>query len=148
LYCPPKEAQPPKFSAHVYWGQTAICMRIPLGTKVGLSLGDIVLDGDPAPPPRKGHTPHPIFSPRVLWRNGWEDEDATWYGSTSRPRPHCVRQGPSSPNERGTAAPPLFGPCLLWPRSTISAAAELLFIHSINWCITAVIDVFNVCLPV
>jgi len=30
--------------------------------------------------------------------------------------------------ERGTAAPPpLFGPCLLWPRSPISATAELLF---------------------
>jgi len=28
--------------------------------------------------------------------------------------------------ERGTAPPPL-GPCLLWPRSPISATAELLF---------------------
>jgi len=28
--------------------------------------------------------------------------------------------------ERGTAAPYLFGPCLLWPRSPISATAELL----------------------
>ena len=28
--------------------------------------------------------------------------------------------------ERCTAAPPLFGPCLLWPRSPISATAELL----------------------
>jgi len=27
----------------------------------------------------------------------------------------CVRCGPNSPTERGTAAPPLFGPCLLWP---------------------------------
>jgi len=31
-------------------------IRIPLGTEVGLSLGDIVLDGDPAPPPLKGHS--------------------------------------------------------------------------------------------
>jgi len=30
-------------------------------------------------------------------------------------------------HERGTAAPHLFGPCLLWPRSPNSAAAELLF---------------------
>jgi len=35
---------PPQFSAHVYWGQTAVCIRIPRG-RVGLSLGDIVLDG-------------------------------------------------------------------------------------------------------
>ena len=31
------------------------------------------------------------------------------------------------PREQGTVAPPpLFGPCLLWPRSPISATAELL----------------------
>ena len=47
----------PQFSAHVYWGHTAVCIRIPLGTGVCLSLGDIVLDGDPAAPPLKGHTP-------------------------------------------------------------------------------------------
>ena len=49
---------------------------------------------------------HPIFGPCLLWPNGWMDEDATWYGSRSRPRPHCVRQGPSSPpHKRGTAVP-------------------------------------------
>ena len=26
-------------------------------TEVGLNLSDIVLDGDPAPPPLKGHSP-------------------------------------------------------------------------------------------
>ena len=31
----------------------------------------------------------------VLWPNGWMDRDKTWHGS--RPRPHCVRWGPSSP---------------------------------------------------
>jgi len=36
----------------------AVCIRIPLGTEVGLSLGDIVLDGDPALPPLKGRTPN------------------------------------------------------------------------------------------
>jgi len=41
-------AQHLQFSAHVYCGQTAVCIRIPLGTEVGLTLGDIVLDGDPA----------------------------------------------------------------------------------------------------
>ena len=28
-----------------------------LGSQVGLGPGDIVLDGDPAPPPQKGHSP-------------------------------------------------------------------------------------------
>jgi len=40
----------PQFSAHVNCGQMAGFMRIPLGTEVGLSPDDIVLDGDPAPP--------------------------------------------------------------------------------------------------
>jgi len=57
-------------------------MKTPLGTEVDLGPGQIVLDGDPAPPPPKG-----------------------------------------------AQQPPFFGPCLLWPRSTISATAELLFFH-------------------
>jgi len=47
--------------------------------------------------------------------NGWMDQDTTWYGGRPRPRWHCVRWGPSSPTERGTAAHPSLGPCLLWP---------------------------------
>ena len=31
---------------------------MPLGTEVGLSLGDIVLDGNPAPPPLNGTAPN------------------------------------------------------------------------------------------
>jgi len=40
--------------------------------EVGLSPGNFVLDGDPAPTP-KGAEPHPIFGPRLLWPNmaGW-----------------------------------------------------------------------------
>jgi len=39
-----------QFSAHVYCGQTAVCIRIPLRTEVDLILGNIVLDGYSAPP--------------------------------------------------------------------------------------------------
>jgi len=48
----------------------------------------------------------------VLWPYGWMDQDETWHGARSRPRPRCVRWGPSSP--KGTQ-PPIFGPRLLWP---------------------------------
>ena len=34
---------------------------------------------------------------------------------------------PAAPAKGAQQPPPLFGPCLLWPRSPISAAAELLF---------------------
>ena len=36
---------------------------MPLGMEVGLGPGDIVLDGDPAPPKKGGHTPQ--FSAHV-----------------------------------------------------------------------------------
>jgi len=39
---------------------------------------------------------------------------------------HIVLDGFPALRERGTA-PPLLGPCLLWPRSPISATAELLY---------------------
>jgi len=38
-----------------------------------------------------------------LWPNSWMDQDATWYGGRPRPRLHCVRWRPSSPQKRGTA---------------------------------------------
>ena len=44
--------QPPPLLAHVYCGQTAGWIKIPLGTDVGLGIGD-VLDADPAPSKRK-----------------------------------------------------------------------------------------------
>jgi len=40
---------PPQFLAHFYCGQTAACIKMPLGMEVGLSPGDFALDGDPAP---------------------------------------------------------------------------------------------------
>ena len=42
--------RPMQLSAHVYCAQAAGWIKMPLGTEVGLDLGDIVLDGDPAPP--------------------------------------------------------------------------------------------------
>jgi len=50
LPLPKKGAEPPQFSAHVCCGQTAGWIKMPLGMKVGLGPGDVVLDGDPAPP--------------------------------------------------------------------------------------------------
>ena len=45
----------PKFSAYLYCGQTAGCIKIPLGMEVDLSPGDFVLDGaQPRAPPQKG----------------------------------------------------------------------------------------------
>ena len=50
-----KGGRGPQSSA--YRVQTAVYIRIPLSTEVGISLGDIVLDGDPDLPPLKRHSP-------------------------------------------------------------------------------------------
>ena len=65
--------------------------------------------------------------PTLLWPNGWMDEDATWYGSRPPRRPHCIRRVPSAPRKGHSTPSPFLGPCLLWPRSPISATPELLF---------------------
>jgi len=44
---------------------------------------------------------------------------------------HIVLDGVPAPTE-GAQWPPLFGPCLLWPRSPISATAELLFYFNMD----------------
>ena len=41
----------------VHCGQTVGQINMKLGTQVGLGLGHIVLDGDPAPPPQSGTAP-------------------------------------------------------------------------------------------
>ena len=71
-----------------------------LGMQVGLDPGHIVLDGDPAPPPPKGHSPHPVFGPYLLQLKGCMDQDATGYGGRPQPRGLCVRRGPSPLNFR------------------------------------------------
>jgi len=74
------------------------------------------LDRGYRPRPRRhcvrwGHSSHspkgqrpPIFGPCLSWRNGWLDQDATWYGGRPWPRRHCVRWGSSSPNKGHSTA--------------------------------------------
>ena len=53
----PKRGHIPQFSAHVCCGEMAGWIKMPLGTKVGLGPGRIVLHVDPAPPPKRGTAP-------------------------------------------------------------------------------------------
>jgi len=55
---------PPRFSAHVYCGQTAAWIKMPLGMEVGLNPGHTVLDGNQLHLPKKGAEP-PQFSVHV-----------------------------------------------------------------------------------
>jgi len=63
--------------------------------------------GTQLPPEQTAHHHQPVFGPCLLWPNGWMDEDATWYGSRPRTRPHCVRRGPRPPR-KGNSSPPSF----------------------------------------
>ena len=95
---------------------------MPLGTEVGLGppTGHCVRYG-PSYPQKKGTPTPPNFWPIcLLWPNGWMDEDAAWYGSRPRPRPHCTRRGPSC-RERGTAAP------FFRPMSIVATVAHLIY---------------------
>jgi len=97
-----RKGRSPLFSANVYCGQTAAWIKMPLGMEVGLGPGHIVLDGDPASPPRKGGTvPSPIFGPRLLWPNGWMNLD-TMVGLGPG---NIVLHADPAPTPRGTALP-------------------------------------------
>jgi len=108
----PEIGQTPKSAAHVYCGQAAAWIKMQLGTIIGLGPGNIVLDADPAPPP-KWHSSPPQISAHVVAKrlDGWIH--ATCHEGGPRPGPHCVTWGPSSPLTKG-AQRPIFGQCLLW----------------------------------
>jgi len=86
-----------------------------LGTEVGLGPGDIVLDGDPGP--TKRGNPLPNFWPMSTVAKRLDASGGLGPGD-------IVLDGDPAPPKR--AQPPIFGPCLVWPRSPISATAELL----------------------
>jgi len=59
----PLKGHSPQFSVNVRCGQTPGWTKMPLGMEVGLSPGDFVFDGHPAPPKEKGTVPPPNFWP-------------------------------------------------------------------------------------
>ena len=105
----PQKGHSPRFSVHIYCGQTAEWIKTALGMEVGLGLDDIVWDGDSAPPEKKAQPP-PNFGSCLFRPNGWMHEDATWYGSVLR-RGYIVLDGHPALSHapRGTV-PPNFRP--------------------------------------
>jgi len=53
----------------LHCGQTVGRIKMKLGMQVGLGPGHIVLDGDPAPSPKRNGAPSPIFGSCLLWPN-------------------------------------------------------------------------------
>ena len=99
---------------------------MPLGMEVGLGLRDIVFDVDPATPREKGTPTPPNFLAHVYC-----GQMAGWMKTPLRTEVdlgpgHTILDGVPAPAKGAQQPPPLFGPCLLWPRSPVSATAELL----------------------
>jgi len=111
---PPKGGRSPQFSVHLYCGQMAGWIKMPLGREVDHSPSDIVLDGDPAPPLPKGGGVH------QFWPHICCGQIAGWI---KMPLDREVGISPSDIVLDGDPAPlpqkegpPIFSPCLLWPR--------------------------------
>jgi len=148
----PQKGQSPQFLAHLYCGQTAGWIKMALGAEVDLGPANIVLDGDPTPPPQKrDHSQHrlrpwphyvrwgpsfpspkgaepPIFCPSLLWPNSWMDQDGTWCGGRPWPSQHCARWGPNSPSPEKGAQPSNF-----WPMSIVAKRLDASRCHLVRW---------------
>ena len=57
---------PPQFSGHICCGQMAAWIKMSLGMELGLGPGDFVLDGEPAPLPKRGGGGPPNFRPMFI----------------------------------------------------------------------------------
>jgi len=98
---------PPLFSAHFCCGQTAGCIKMPLGMDVGLSPWDIVLDGDPVPHPNKGAEP-PNFPPVYCGQtSGWIKMPLGTKVGLS-PGDSMLDGDPAPSPQRGVELPPQF----------------------------------------
>ena len=98
---------PPQFSAHFYCGR--------FGMEVGLSPGDLeVLDGDPAPLPKKGAEPPPQFSAHFYCGQTAVCTKMLLGMELGLSPGDFVFNGDPLP-KRGRSPSPIFGPCLLRP---------------------------------
>jgi len=98
------------------------------GTEVDLGIGDIVLDGDPAPPPKKKEgAQHPFNVGQCIAAKRLDGSWCHLVWGRLRPRPHCVRLRPSPfPSPRKTAEPPFSAMSVVAKRSPISTTVLLL----------------------
>ena len=92
---------------------------MPLGMEVGLGPGDIVLDGDPAPPPpKKAQSPNFLpmsIAAKRLDASGYRLVQK--YASAQATLCEMVigEPAPAPSPQKASQQPPLFVPCLLWP---------------------------------
>ena len=96
-----------------------------LGMEVGLGPGDFVFDGDPATSRTEATRTTTQFLAYVYCGQtaGWMK--ASLGTEVDLGPDHIVLDGVPALRERGTAAPHLFGPCLLWLRSLVRGVSPV-----------------------
>ena len=95
----------------------AAWIKMPLGMELCLGPGDFVLDGDPAPLPKKGRgADPPNFSAHVycVKTAGWIKMVLSVEVVLS-PGDFVFDGDPAPSPKRGRSPSPIFGPCLFWP---------------------------------
>jgi len=113
---PEKGAESPKFSAHVYCGQTAGWINMVLDVEVGLSPGDLVLDGDPAPPKKGGGAALPNVWPISIVAKRLDASRCHLVLRMASAQRTLLDGDPASlPKKGAEPLPQIFGLCLLWP---------------------------------
>jgi len=80
--------------------------------EVGLGLRDIVLDGDPAPPPLKWHSPQFLVNVRCGQTAGWIEMPLGLEVGLD-PGDYVFDGDPAIPRKKGTTPTPNF-----WPMSS------------------------------
>jgi len=86
---------------------------MPLSTEVGLGLGHIVLDEDPAPP-QKGHSPN-LAHIRCGPTAGWIKMPRNMEVVIS-PGDFVLDEDPAPPQKKGGHSTTIFGPCIVAKR--------------------------------
>jgi len=74
---------------------------MPLVTEVGIGLRDIVSDGDPAPPPPKGHNPQISANVRCSQTAGWTKMPVSMQVGLG-PGDFVFDGDPTTPRKKGT----------------------------------------------
>ena len=121
-----KGQSPPQFSAYFYCGQTAGCIKMPLGMEVRLNPGDCFRWGPTSPPKR--HSPQ--FSAHVCCV---QNEKAGWikrsFGTKIGLDPgDIVLDWDPAPPNKGHSTPTFRPVSTVAKRSPISATAKRLYL--------------------
>ena len=126
-------AEPPQFSAHFSYGQTAECIKMPLGIDVGLSPGDFVLDGNPVSSPKRGRSPPPQFSAHFYCGQTAECIKIPLGMEVGLSPGDFVSDGDPVPSPKVGGAPPHFRPTCIVAKRLHGSICNLIRTYFLPW---------------